>query len=100
MSVMGPAWSIKIKGPTILRRRKGRMRFTFTAWLIAASLAWITMSSIRFSLILDFREGTQMIMMIMISTYLNHHDHLRSPFAFIKGITLFPISFIEFINCS
>jgi hypothetical protein len=27
-----------------------------------------------------FREGTQMIMMIMIRTYLNHHDHLRSPF--------------------
>jgi hypothetical protein len=24
------------------------------------------------------RQGTQMIMMIMISTYLNHHDHLCS----------------------
>jgi hypothetical protein len=32
--------------------------------------------------ILDLREGTQMIMMIMISTYLNHQSDLRSPFVF------------------
>jgi hypothetical protein len=31
--------------------------------------------------IADFREGTQMIMMIMISQDHNHHDHLRSPLA-------------------
>jgi hypothetical protein len=30
----------------------------------------------------DFREGTQIGLMIKISTDHNHHDHLRSPFAF------------------
>jgi hypothetical protein len=32
--------------------------------------------------ILDFREGTQIIMMIMISSDHNHQSDLRSPFAF------------------
>jgi uncharacterized membrane protein YfcA len=39
------------------------------------------MYDVRFTMY-DFREGTQMIMMVMIRTYHNHHDHLRSPFAF------------------
>jgi hypothetical protein len=30
----------------------------------------------------DFREGTQIGLMIKIRTYHNHHNHLRSPFVF------------------
>lgn len=44
--MIGPAWSMNIKGPTILRRRKGRMRFTFIDLLIAASRASMTSSTI------------------------------------------------------
>jgi hypothetical protein len=34
--------------------------------------------------IADFREGTRMIMIVMISTYLNHQSNLRSPFVSFK----------------
>jgi hypothetical protein len=38
-------------------------------------------------MILDFREGTQIGLMIKISTDHNHHDHLRSlPFVFCLSI--------------
>jgi DNA-binding transcriptional MocR family regulator len=42
----GPAWSIKMNGPTIRRKRKGRMRFTSMPGASAAFLASITMSII------------------------------------------------------
>jgi hypothetical protein len=52
-SSTGPAWSIKINGPTIRRSLKGRMRLTFIDLLMAALRASITMSSIA----VDFFSG-------------------------------------------
>ncbi len=56
----GPAWSIKINGPTMRCKRKGRMRFTFMPGANSAVRASITISSIRkmlmeVSIFLDFK---------------------------------------------
>jgi hypothetical protein len=43
----------------------------------------------------DLREGTQIRLMVMISTYLNHHDHLRSlSFDFLSGFKLMLTGFL------
>jgi hypothetical protein len=43
----GPAWSININGPTILRERKGSILLTSNPVESDAFLASITMSNIR-----------------------------------------------------